>query len=95
LAAERGFYLRNEVQYSIGQSGQAVYAGLDYGHVWGPSAQYLAGTQLAGAVIGFKGAISGRFGTLSYDVFAGAPVYKPADFPASRVTLGFQETGQF
>ncbi|WP_321943207.1 ShlB/FhaC/HecB family hemolysin secretion/activation protein [Paraburkholderia tropica] len=95
LAAERGFYLRNEVQYSIGQSGQAVYAGLDYGHVWGPSAQYLAGTQLAGAVIGFKGAISGRYGTLSYDVFAGTPVYKPADFPASRVTLGFQVTGQF
>ncbi|MFP3710170.1 ShlB/FhaC/HecB family hemolysin secretion/activation protein [Paraburkholderia sp. SIMBA_009] len=95
LAAERGFYLRNEVQYSIGQSGQAVYAGLDYGHIWGPSAQYLAGTQLAGAVIGFKGAMSRRFATLSYDVFAGTPVYKPADFPASRVTLGFQVTGQF
>ncbi|MEQ0777774.1 ShlB/FhaC/HecB family hemolysin secretion/activation protein [Paraburkholderia tropica] len=95
LAAERGFYWRNEVQYPIGQSGQAVYAGLDYGHVWGPSAQYLAGTQLAGAVIGFKGAIPSRFATASYDVFAGTPVYKPSNYPASRATLGFQLSAQF
>ncbi|MBN3807860.1 ShlB/FhaC/HecB family hemolysin secretion/activation protein [Paraburkholderia sp. Ac-20347] len=95
LAAERGFYWRNELQYPIGSTGQAFYAGLDYGHVWGPSAQYLAGTQLAGAVIGLKGAIPSRFVTVSYDVFAGTPVYKPSGFPASRVTLGFQLTGQF
>ncbi|WP_321871718.1 ShlB/FhaC/HecB family hemolysin secretion/activation protein [Paraburkholderia tropica] len=95
LAAERGFYWRNEVQYPIGQSGQSVYAGLDYGHVWGPSAQYLAGTQLAGAVVGFKGAIQSRFATASYDVFAGTPVYKPSNFPASRATLGFQLSAQF
>ncbi|WP_321900832.1 ShlB/FhaC/HecB family hemolysin secretion/activation protein [Paraburkholderia tropica] len=95
LAAERGFYWRNELQYPIGSTGQAFYAGLDYGHVWGPSAQYLVGTQLAGAVVGLKGAVRTRFAILSYDVFAGTPVYKPADFPASRVTLGFQVTGQF
>lgn len=35
LAAARGFYWRNELQAPIGQTGQAVYAGLDYGRVWG------------------------------------------------------------
>jgi hemolysin activation/secretion protein len=55
----------------------------------------LSGTQLAGAVIGFKGAVPARFATLSYDVFAGTPVYKPDGFPAAHVTLGFQMTGQF
>ncbi len=33
LAASRGFYWRNEPQAPIGQSGQAIYVGLDYGRV--------------------------------------------------------------
>ncbi len=37
LAASRGFYWRNELQAPIGQSGQAIYVGLDYGRVWGRS----------------------------------------------------------
>ncbi|MGF6508064.1 ShlB/FhaC/HecB family hemolysin secretion/activation protein [Paraburkholderia sp. 32] len=95
LAAERGFYWRNELQYPLGQTGQVLYAGLDYGHLWGPSTAYLAGTQLAGAVLGFKGSVPSRLGTFSYDVFAGTPVYAPTGFPAPSVTLGFQVTGQF
>lgn len=95
LAAEKGFYWRNELQYQLGQTGQALYAGLDYGRVWGPSTALLAGTQLAGAVVGVKGAVPSRFGAYSYDVFAGTPVYAPAGFPASSITLGFQFTGQF
>jgi hemolysin activation/secretion protein len=95
LAAARGFYWRNELQMPIGQTGQAVYAGLDYGRVWGPQPVALVGTQLAGAVIGIKGSIGTRFGAYGYDLFAGAPVYKPSGFPTARVTLGFQLTGQF
>ncbi|WP_345817717.1 ShlB/FhaC/HecB family hemolysin secretion/activation protein (plasmid) [Paraburkholderia sp. PREW-6R] len=95
LAAEKGFYLRNELQYPIGQTGQMLYAGLDYGHLWGPSTAFLAGTQLAGAVLGFKGSVPSRLGAFSYDVFAGTPVYAPHGFPAPSVTLGFQVTGQF
>jgi len=95
LAAEKGFYWRNELQYPLGQSGHALYAGLDYGRVWGPSAAYLAGTQLAGAVIGLRGGIPTRLGTYTYDLFMGMPVYKPSGFPASSVTLGFQFVGQF
>ncbi|WP_081087977.1 ShlB/FhaC/HecB family hemolysin secretion/activation protein [Burkholderia cepacia] len=95
LAAARGFYWRNELQMPIGQTGQAVYAGLDYGRVWGPQPVALVGTQLAGAVIGVKGSIATRFGGYGYDLFAGTPVYKPSGFPTARVTLGFQVTAQF
>lgn len=95
LAAERGFFWRNELQWPIGSTGQALYAGIDYGHVFGPSAVYLAGTQLAGAVIGLRGSASAKAGAFSYDLFAGTPLYKPSGFPTSQVTLGFQLTAQF
>lgn len=95
LAAARGFYWRNELQAPIGQTGQAVYAGIDYGHVWGPQPVALVGTQLAGAVIGVKGSAATRLGTYGYDLFAGTPLYKPEGFPTARVTVGFQFTAQF
>lgn len=95
LAAARGFYLRNELQMPIGQTGQVIYAGLDYGRVWGPQPVALLGTQLAGAVIGVKGSVTTRFGGYGYDLFAGAPVYKPSGFPTACVTVGFQVTAQF
>ncbi|CAG9224625.1 ShlB/FhaC/HecB family hemolysin secretion/activation protein [Burkholderia vietnamiensis] len=95
LAAARGFYWRNELQVPIGQTGQAIYAGLDYGRVWGPQPVALVGTQLAGAVIGVKGSVATRFGGYGYDLFAGTPVYKPSGFPTARVTVGFQVTAQF
>ena len=95
LAGEKGFYWRNELQAPIGNTGQAVYVGLDYGHVFGPNTANLAGTELAGAVIGVKGSIGTRFGAYGYDLFAGTPVYKPSGFDTARVTLGFQLTAQF
>lgn len=95
LAAEKGFYWRNELQMPIGQTGQSLYVGIDYGHVWGPSAAFRVGTQLAGAAIGIRGGIPTGFGAYSYDLFAGTPILKPTGFPASSVTLGFQVTGQF
>ncbi|KVE98701.1 ShlB/FhaC/HecB family hemolysin secretion/activation protein [Burkholderia vietnamiensis] len=95
LAAARGFYWRNELQVPIGQTGQAIYAGLDYGRVWGPQPVALVGTQLAGAVIGVKGSVATRFGGYGYDLFAGTPAYKPSGFPTARVTVGFQVTAQF
>ncbi|NKJ49575.1 hypothetical protein CIC12_23145 [Burkholderia sp. SG-MS1] len=95
LAAERGFYWRNELQLPIGSTGQSLYAGIDYGHVFGPSAVYLAGTQLAGAVVGIRGSTSAKAGALAYDLFAGTPIYKPSGFPTAQVTVGFQVTAQF
>ncbi|KXU85379.1 hypothetical protein CI15_19570 [Paraburkholderia monticola] len=95
LAAERGFYWRNELQLPIGSTGQSFYAAIDYGHVFGPSAVYLAGTRLAGAVVGIKGSTSAKAGALAYDLFAGTPIYKPSSFSTAQVTLGFQVTAQF
>ncbi len=98
LAAARGFYWRNEWQAPIGQTGQAVYAGLDYGRVWGPQPILLVGTRLAGAVIGVKGSVGSvgtRLGAYAYDLFAGTPVYKPSGFATARVSVGFQLTAQF
>ncbi|EEA03645.1 Polypeptide-transport-associated domain protein ShlB-type [Burkholderia sp. H160] len=95
LAGERGFFWRNELQLPIGATGQSAYAGIDYGRVFGPNAAFLAGTQLAGAVIGVRGNASAKTGALAYDLFAGTPIYKPSDFSTARVTLGFQLTAQF
>jgi len=94
LAGERGFYWRNEVQAPLGQSRQALYAGVDYGRVFGPNTAFLAGTQLVGAVIGLRGGVASKYGGLSYELFAGTPLYKPSAMPTSRVTLGFQVTAQ-
>ncbi|EKS9914353.1 ShlB/FhaC/HecB family hemolysin secretion/activation protein [Burkholderia multivorans] len=95
LAASRGFYWRNELQAPIGQTGMAIYGGLDYGRVWGPQPVVLVGTQLAGAVIGMKGSVATRFGAYGYDLFAGTPLYKPSGFRTARVTIAFQASAQF
>ncbi|NUA31222.1 ShlB/FhaC/HecB family hemolysin secretion/activation protein [Cupriavidus basilensis] len=95
LAGERGFYWRNELQAPLGGSGQALYAGLDYGRVFGPSTEGLVGTQLAGAVIGLRGGLGSKLGAVSYDLFLGMPVYKPAAFHTAGVTAGFQLVYQY
>jgi len=95
LAAEKGFYWRNELQWPLFQTGQTLYAGIDYGRVFGPNTALLAGTQLAGAVIGIRGGTPAKYAGFSYDLFAGTPIYKPSGFPTARVTFGVQATMQF
>jgi hemolysin activation/secretion protein len=95
LAAERGFYWRNELQAPIGKTGQSLYAGIDYGRVFGPNTAFLAGTQLVGAVIGIRGGVPSKYAGLSYELFAGTPIYKPSQFDTARVTFGFQMTALF
>lgn len=95
LAAEKGFYWRNELQWLVGQTAQSLYAGIDYGRVFEPNTAFLAETQLAGAVIGIRGGLPARVVGLSYDLFIGTPIYKPSGFPTARVTVGVQGTTQF
>lgn len=57
---------------------------LDFGHVCELNTAALAGTQLAGTVIGVRGGAPTRIGALAYDLFAGTPIYKPADLPTIR-----------
>lgn len=85
LLADRGWFIRNDLSAALGSSGQAVYAGLDYGEVGGQSSDLLLGKQLAGAVIGLRGGYRG-FG---YDVFLGKALHKPRGFKTASTAAGF------
>lgn len=85
LAAERGWFLRNDLGLALGGSGQELYLGIDAGRVSGHSADFLVGKQLAGAVLGLRGAYQG----LAYDVFVGQPISKPEHFKTASTSAGF------
>jgi hemolysin activation/secretion protein len=85
LSAERGWTWRNDWGLPLGQSGQQLYMGLDYGRVGGPSSKLLVGKVLAGAALGLRGGFKG----LQYDVFVGTPVRKPQFFRTADTSFGF------
>lgn len=91
LSADRGWTLRNEVGLSLGQTGQELYTGIDYGEVSGQSSQYLIGQRLAGAVVGLRGGYKG----LSYDWSLGTPLKKPDGFETANVTSAFSVIWSF
>lgn len=86
LGAEKGFFLRNELTYPIPDTQQSVYAGLDYGKVYGDNVSSLQGDHLAGFVIGMRGAL---LKGLSYEAFAGTPINKPQSYRSENPALGF------
>ena len=93
LAAEDGWYWRNELAWRV--AGQAVYAGIDMGKVHGPSAEFLLGDKLVGAVIGVRGRVpSGPYMAFNYDLSFGWPLSKPAGFrsqtPAVMAQVGVE-----
>lgn len=85
LSADRGWTLRNEIGLALGQTGQELYTGIDYGQVSGQSSDYLIGKRLAGAVVGVRGGYKG----LSYDWSVGTPLKKPDGFETANVTSAF------
>ena len=87
LVAERGWFLRNE--FAAEFPGQQLYAGIDYGEVSGPSSQDLAGTALAGGVLGWRGGLPLLAGRGQYDFFVGWPLYKPEAMRTANTTAGF------
>lgn len=74
LSADRGWLIRNELEVPLGNSGQALYAGLDYGRVGGPSSEWLIGNSLGGAALGLRGSL---LRVVSYDVFVATPIHEP------------------
>lgn len=84
LSAERGWLIRNDLSAALGESGQAVYVGLDHEEVSGPSGELLVGRRLTGAVLGLLGSVK----NLQYTVFIGAPVRKPEFFRTASATVG-------
>lgn len=96
LVAERGWLVRNEVAMPLGDAAHELYAGVDVGAVGGPAAATLVGSRLAGAVLGLRGSMDAPGGSaISYDVFIGAPLHKPAGFTTSRITTGFNLNASF
>ena len=85
LSGERGWLLRNDLTTPLGNTGQQLYLGIDYGEISGPSRQYQGGDHLAGAVLGMRGGKA----EVHYHVFIGVPLDKPGGFESSAVT-GFQ-----
>lgn len=86
LAAEKGVFMRNDLEFPLQRFGQAFYIGLDGGEVFGPEANNLLGRRLVGGVIGLRGS---AFKHVNYDVFLGGPLYQPARFPNRWPVAGF------
>lgn len=86
LSGEKGLLWRNDIAWNVFARGHELYLAADYGRVDGRGTRYLVGHQLAGSAVGVRGALWGR---LSYDIFAGLPLYKPSGFHTSGATAGF------
>ncbi|HAU5432036.1 ShlB/FhaC/HecB family hemolysin secretion/activation protein [Cronobacter malonaticus] len=91
IYADKGWYLRNDINLNLPQWGMQPYLGLDYGEVKGSKNDYWGGKQLAGAALGVRG-VKGKFG---YDLFAGVPLMKPEELHTSPFTLGFAMQWQY
>jgi hemolysin activation/secretion protein len=91
LAAERGFYWRNELDMPIANSTSSAYLGIDVGKVYGKSVPLLIGDELAGIALGLRGA----YKNFSYDVFTSWPLYKPKQYSTAEPYVGFNFTVQF
>ncbi|MCL2162442.1 MAG: ShlB/FhaC/HecB family hemolysin secretion/activation protein [Betaproteobacteria bacterium] len=85
LMGDRGWLIRNDVGVALGNSGQELYAGADYGQVGGQSTRYQLGRHLAGAVVGLRGG----YKNLYWDAFVGTPLSKPKGFQTSNAAAGF------
>ncbi len=86
LSAEKGVFMRNDLEMPIASTTNSVYLGLDGGEVFGPSAGQLLGRRLAGAVIGLRGSPVKH---VFYDMFIGGPLYEPDRFPNHWPVAGF------
>jgi hemolysin activation/secretion protein len=91
LMGERGWLIRNDIGWAMGQSGAELYVGADYGHVGGRSTADLLGRSLAGAVLGVRG----QWSKLSYDFFMVAPIRKPEGYRTAKTTFGFNLNASF
>ncbi|MGN7789333.1 ShlB/FhaC/HecB family hemolysin secretion/activation protein [Enterobacter sp. 22452] len=91
IYADKGWYLRNDVNLNLPKWGMQPYIGADYGEVSGSENDYWSGAHIAGAVIGVRG-VKGQLG---YDIFAGTSLAKPSDMHSSPVTLGFSVQWQY
>lgn len=86
LAAEKGWYSRNEFSFPVGKTRQELYLGFDYGQVSGPAVKGLPDKVIAGTAIGIRGKID----KISYEVFTAWPIKKPSNLTTKTPAVGFQ-----
>lgn len=91
LAADKGWYLQNDLAWLLPGTQSELYWGLDYGSVSGNGVENLLGNHLAGTVLGLKGNWRG----ISYQLFAGKPLSKPRGFRADDHTVGFSVNWEY
>ncbi|GLC93880.1 hypothetical protein Tamer19_32880 [Cupriavidus sp. TA19] len=91
MAAENGVTMRNDLAWQLGSAGQEAFVGFDMGHVSGPSAAFLVGQTLIGAVIGARGRwAASRYAALTYEITLGWPVKKPEFFRTHSPNIAAQ-----
>lgn len=99
LAAEDGWTLRNDLSFNLdavtGLPGQQLYTGIDVGRVGGPSAAYLSGRTLVGAVAGLRGRLSIPYVNASYDLSAGWPLKKPESLKTASTVFAMAVMFEF
>jgi hemolysin activation/secretion protein len=99
LAAEDGWTLRNDLSLNLegltGLPGQQLYTGVDVGRVGGPSAVYLSGRTLVGAVAGIRGRLSLPYVNASYDLSAGWPLKKPESLKTASTVFAMAVMFEF
>jgi len=91
LAAENGWLLRNDLTWSIGQTGQDVYLALDHGRVGGANAGLLLGRALTGTALGWRGRIS----NFNCELTAGWPLNQPQGFKTQQPTYTVSVAAEF
>ncbi|SUO95145.1 ShlB/FhaC/HecB family hemolysin secretion/activation protein [Suttonella ornithocola] len=87
LAAEKGFYTQNTLNYHYKPT-HHLYLGLDAGYVGGRSAKQLPGQYLLGGAVGVKGSHQWH-GNWDYDAYIGKALAYPSGFKPDTFTLGF------
>ena len=98
LIAENGWVLRNELSTPLLNTllrrapiDASIYVGIDFGRVWGASADMLPGQALAGAVVGLRA----RHRALQFDFALATALAKPAAFKTSRINPTLSATWSF
>ncbi|WP_345828493.1 ShlB/FhaC/HecB family hemolysin secretion/activation protein [Erwinia sp. HDF1-3R] len=91
LNASQGYLWGNTLNFNYPAYGFQLYLGVDYGRVMGRGSELLSGRQLMGGVVG----INGWKWNTGYNLFVGAPLYKPDQFQTDSVNLGFSINWQY
>ncbi len=91
LAAESGWFVRNELGMKLPGNLPDIYVAFDAGEVSGPGTALLAGNRLEGFAFGVRKMLGGFY----FDIFIGTPIRQPRGFGADKTSAGFQLNASF